>query len=70
MWLAVWIVPGVALGHHGAAAVVAAAIAVVNAILPPVIAALRLPWTVAVGFLSVLHARPQVRLVRRPVQTD
>jgi uncharacterized membrane protein YvlD (DUF360 family) len=51
-----WLLPGVALGATGAAFSVAAAIAVLNALLPPVLAALRLPFMVAIGFLLVLVA--------------
>ena len=51
-----WIVPGVAISGHADAFIVAAGIALINAILPPVIAALRLPWTIAVGFIAVLLA--------------
>jgi uncharacterized membrane protein YvlD (DUF360 family) len=52
--VAAWIVPGVALSRPGAALLVAATIAVLNAILPPLIAALRLPFTLVLGFLLVL----------------
>jgi uncharacterized membrane protein YvlD (DUF360 family) len=50
------VLPGVALESTGAAFAVAAAIAVLNALLPPVLAALRLPFMVGVGFLLVLAA--------------
>src|SRR3954447_18505335 len=50
------IVPGVALEQSGSAFLIAAAIAVLNALLPPVIAALRLPFTLVAGFLLVLAA--------------
>src|SRR4051794_13865692 len=53
---AAWLLPGVELEATGAALAVAAAIAVFNAILPPVLAALRLPFTLLVGFLAVLFA--------------
>jgi len=51
-----WVLPGVELTGSGAAVSVAAAIAVFNAILPPLLAALRLPFMVAVGFILVLLA--------------
>jgi uncharacterized membrane protein YvlD (DUF360 family) len=54
--VAAWIVPGVALAATGAAFVVAAVIAVLNAVVPPVLAALRLPFMLAIGFLLVLLA--------------
>ena len=47
-------VPGVTVGTFGEALVAAAIIAVLNAVLPPIIAALRLPFTLALGFLLVL----------------
>lgn len=48
------LIPGVGLEEFGAAFVVAALIAALNAILPPLVAALRLPLTLALGFLLVL----------------
>src|SRR5215203_5198218 len=54
--VAAWLLPGVELERSGAAFMVAAAIAVLNAVLPPVIAALRLPYMVAAGFVLVLAA--------------
>ncbi len=54
VWVAAGLVSGVSLEEPGAAFLVAAGVAVVNAILPPVIAALRLPGTLVVGFLAVL----------------
>jgi uncharacterized membrane protein YvlD (DUF360 family) len=54
LYVAAALVPGVALEHRGGAFLVAAAIAVINAVLPPIVAALRLPWTLALGFLLVL----------------
>src|SRR3954447_22053606 len=56
VWLAAIIVPGFDLNGVGAAFLVAAVVAVLNAIVPPVLAALRLPFMVAVGFLLVLFA--------------
>ena len=48
------LVPHVTVGGAGGAIVAAALIAVLNALLPPIVAALRLPYTVLVGFLLVL----------------
>ena len=56
VYIASELVGGVALDGPGAAFIVAAAIGVVNALLPPLIAALRLPFTLAVGFILVLLA--------------
>jgi uncharacterized membrane protein YvlD (DUF360 family) len=54
LYVAAALVGGVELDRPGAAFVVAAAIAVVNAVLPPIVAALRLPFTIALGFVLVL----------------
>jgi uncharacterized membrane protein YvlD (DUF360 family)/predicted AlkP superfamily pyrophosphatase or phosphodiesterase len=48
------ILPGVDTGRAGAALLMAVAIAILNALLPPIIAALRLPFTLALGFILVL----------------
>jgi uncharacterized membrane protein YvlD (DUF360 family) len=56
VWIAAAIVPGVGLAHSGAAFLVAALVAVMNAVLPPVLAALRLPFMLVTGFLLVLFA--------------
>jgi uncharacterized membrane protein YvlD (DUF360 family) len=52
--VAAWIVPGLALADGGSALAVAAILGIVNALLPPIVAALRLPFTLALGFLLVL----------------
>ena len=54
VYVAAAIVPGVDLGETGGAFLVAAVIAVLNAILPPIVAALRLPFMLGLGFLLVL----------------
>jgi uncharacterized membrane protein YvlD (DUF360 family) len=54
--VAAWLVPGVALEATGAAFLVAAVIGILNAVLPPILAALRLPFMLALGFLLVLLA--------------
>jgi uncharacterized membrane protein YvlD (DUF360 family) len=51
---AAWIVPGVSVEGFGGAVIVALLIAVLNAVLPPTIAALRLPLMALLGFLLVL----------------
>jgi uncharacterized membrane protein YvlD (DUF360 family) len=48
------LVPGLTVGDFGEAAVDAAVIAALNAVLPPAVAALRLPFTLALGFVLVL----------------
>ncbi|MEP6954023.1 MAG: phage holin family protein [Solirubrobacteraceae bacterium] len=54
--VAVWIVPGATIDRPGVAFVVAALIGVLNAVLPPILAALRLPLMLVTGFLLVLAA--------------
>ena len=57
--------PGVTLEQPGSAFVVAAAVAVLNAILPPIVAALRLPFMLALGFILVLVVDALLLLRRR-----
>ena len=52
--VAAWILPGMSLEQSGAGVIVAFCLALLNAIVPPLIAALRLPFMVAIGFLLVL----------------
>ena len=54
VYVASRIVPGVELEEAGSAFVVAAVIGIANAVLPPMVAALRLPFTLALGFVLVL----------------
>jgi uncharacterized membrane protein YvlD (DUF360 family) len=54
--VAAWLVPGVEADTFWGALAVALLVAVLNAVLPPVIAALRLPFTLALGFVVVLLA--------------
>ncbi|TMM15489.1 MAG: hypothetical protein E6F98_02115, partial [Actinobacteria bacterium] len=49
--VAAWIVPGAAVHHFGGALAAAAVIAVLNAVLPPIVAALRLPLMLLVGLV-------------------
>ena len=67
---AAWLLPGIELEQSGAAFTAAAAIAVLNAVLPPVIAALRLPYMVAAGFLLVLAADAWLLLLAADVLPD
>ena len=48
------IVPHVDIPSFWGAVLVAAVVAIVNAVLPPILAALRLPFTLVIGFLGVL----------------
>lgn len=54
--LAAWLVPGVELRSAGAALLVVLVVGLVNGVLPPLLAALRLPFTLVLGFLLVLFA--------------
>ena len=54
--VAAWVLPGVAIAQTGTAFLVALVVVVLNAVLPPVLAALRLPFMLVVGFLLVLLA--------------
>ncbi|HEX5641054.1 MAG TPA: phage holin family protein [Thermoleophilia bacterium] len=54
LYIAAMIVPGVKIETLLGAFIAATLIAVLNAVLPPLIAALRLPYMLAVGFLLVL----------------
>jgi uncharacterized membrane protein YvlD (DUF360 family) len=54
VYVAAAIVPGISLVGVGGAFLVAAVIAAFNAILPPLVAALRLPFALASGFLAIL----------------
>ena len=54
--VAAGLVGGAEVRGFGGAVVVAALVAIVNAIVPPILAALRLPFTVGLGFLAVLAA--------------
>jgi uncharacterized membrane protein YvlD (DUF360 family) len=52
--VAATIVPGVTIPTYGGAIFTAALVAILNAVFPPVVAALRLPYTVASGFIAIL----------------
>ena len=52
--VAALVVPGVSIPSFAGAVLVAAIIAVLNAILPPLVASLRLPFTLVFGFVLVL----------------
>jgi uncharacterized membrane protein YvlD (DUF360 family) len=54
VWLVAGLLEGFALNDFGGALIAAALIAVLNALLPPVIAALRMPFALLSGFLAVL----------------
>ena len=68
--VAAWLLPGVALEQTGAAFLVAALIAILNAIVPPLLAALRLPYMLALGFVLVLVADALLLLAARELLPD
>jgi uncharacterized membrane protein YvlD (DUF360 family) len=68
--IAVSLVPGAEIRGFGAAVVVAGFVAVLNALLPPLIAALRLPFTVAIGFLLVLALDAAILLIVADIVSD
>jgi len=63
VYAAAGIVPGVELKAAGGALLVAAAVGVLNALLPPVIASLRLPFTIVLGFFLILFVDAVVLLL-------
>ena len=54
LWIAAAILPGVDIENPWGALGVAVVVAALNAVLPPILAALRLPFMLALGFLLVL----------------
>ena len=54
LWVAAAILPGVDIKGAAGAFAVAAVVAVLNALLPPLLAALRLPFMLALGFVLIL----------------
>jgi uncharacterized membrane protein YvlD (DUF360 family) len=70
VWVAAAIVPGVALEQTGAAFAVAAVLVVFNAVLPPLVAALRLPFMLLAGFLAVLIADALVLMLAHELLPD
>jgi uncharacterized membrane protein YvlD (DUF360 family) len=60
LWVAAMILPGVDIEGTGGALLVAAVVAALNALLPPLLAALRLPFMLALGFLLILAANAAV----------
>jgi uncharacterized membrane protein YvlD (DUF360 family) len=63
VFIAALIVPGVTVHDFRDALAAAAAIAALNAVLPPLLAALRLPFTLALGFVAVLALDAVILLI-------
>src|SRR5215212_1626441 len=68
--VSIWLTPGTELEHTGAAFLVAAVLAILNAVLPPILAALRLPFMLVTGFLLVLVADALLLLLAGHVLSD
>ena len=60
LMVAAGILPGVSIENFGGALLVAAVAAALNAVIPPVLAALRLPLTLVLGFVLVLVANAAI----------
>ena len=54
VYIAAGLVPGFALERPGAGVLVAVSLALLNAIVPPLLAALRLPFMLVIGFIGIL----------------
>ena len=67
--IAAEIVPGMSVGTFRDALAAAAVIATLNAIIPPIIAALRLPFTLAIGFPLVLAIDALILLLTSHIAT-
>jgi uncharacterized membrane protein YvlD (DUF360 family) len=70
VFVAATIVPHVSVETFLHAFVAAAVIAILNAVLSPVVAALRLPYTLAVGFVAVLLLDAVVLLLTSRIDTN
>jgi uncharacterized membrane protein YvlD (DUF360 family) len=70
IWVASEILPGVALEQTGAAFLVAAVVALMNAVLPPLLAALRLPLMLVTGFVLLLLADAFVLFAAHEILPD
>src|SRR5687768_18154837 len=68
--LATGLVDGAEVRGFGGAVAVAAIVAVLNAVLPPIVAALRLPFTAVAGFLLVLALDAVMLLVAADIAPD
>jgi uncharacterized membrane protein YvlD (DUF360 family) len=68
--LATGLAPGAELKGFGGAVAVAAIVGVLNAVLPPLVAALRLPFTVAIGFLLALALDAAILMLAAEIVPD
>src|SRR5213592_421392 len=67
LFVAAWVVPGATVNGFGGALAASVAIAVLNAVLPPLIAALRLPFMLLVGLVLVLVVEALILLAADPI---
>jgi uncharacterized membrane protein YvlD (DUF360 family) len=70
LMVAAWLLPGVDIKNFAGALGVAVIVAALNAVIPPVLAALRLPLTLVLGFLLVLIADAVILQVTAQVADD
>jgi uncharacterized membrane protein YvlD (DUF360 family) len=70
LYVAAGLVPGVSLDDPAGALVVAALVAVINAFVPPIVAALRLPFMLAIGFLLILFIDAATLMIADEVLPD
>ncbi len=63
VYVAAWLLPGVDVTGPGGALIAAAVIGALNALLPPLLAAVRLPFTLALGFLLAIAGDAAVLLI-------
>ncbi len=70
VFVAAALVPGVKVGDFGDAFVAAAVIGVLNGLFPPLIAALRLPFTLVIGFVLVLVLDALILLLASEVDSS
>jgi uncharacterized membrane protein YvlD (DUF360 family) len=68
--LAAGLAPGAELKGFGGAVAVAGIVGVLNAVLPPLVAALRLPFTVAIGFLLALALDAAILMLAADIVPD
>ena len=69
LFVAALLLPGSTVSSFGVALVAAAVIAVLNAFLPPLVAALRLPFTALLGFFAILFVDAGMLLLTDRVAT-
>jgi uncharacterized membrane protein YvlD (DUF360 family) len=70
VWVAGVLLAGVHVRSLGGALLAAAMIGVLNALLPPIVAALRLPFTLVLGFLAVLAVDAGILLLVSAIVPD